>query len=85
MINTTLAKRYAKALVEIGQEKDALDKYAQDLAAVTQLMSISRDFREILINPVFTKDDKKKIAGQVLQKIKYRSNGNQLHLRIDRS
>ena len=32
MIDTTLAKRYAKALVEIGQEHNALDKYAQDLA-----------------------------------------------------
>ncbi len=32
MIDTTLAKRYAKALVEIAQEQNALDKYAQDLA-----------------------------------------------------
>ncbi|MBM3302422.1 MAG: F0F1 ATP synthase subunit delta, partial [Deltaproteobacteria bacterium] len=58
MINTTLARRYAKALVEIGQEKDALDKYGQDLSALCELMATSRDFREVLINPVFTKEDK---------------------------
>ena len=69
MINTTLAKRYAKALVEIGQEKDALDKYGEDLAALCELVATSRDFREVLINPVFTKEDKKRIAGQVLEKI----------------
>lgn len=69
MIDTTLAKRYAKALVEIGQEKDALDKYGQDLATLSELVRTSRDFREVLINPVFTKEDKKRIAGEVLEKV----------------
>jgi len=70
VINTTLAKRYAKALVEIGQEKDALEKYGQDLSSLTELVDVSRDFREILINPVFTKDDKKRIAGQIFMKLR---------------
>ncbi len=69
MIDTTLAKRYATALVEIAQEKNALDKYAEDLDSLSKLVEESRDFREILINPVFTRDDKKKIAGPVLQKM----------------
>lgn len=69
MINTTLARRYAKALVEIGQERDALDKYGQDLAALCELVETSRDFREVLINPVFPKEDKKKIASQILSKL----------------
>ena len=69
MIDTTLAKRYATALVEIAQEQNALDKYAADLDALSKLVEESRDFREVLINPVFTKEDKKKIAGPVLQKM----------------
>lgn len=67
MINTTLAKRYAKALVEIGQANNSLEKYGEDLANLSQLMATSRDFREVLINPVFTKEDKKKLAGLILQ------------------
>ena len=70
MIDTTLARRYAKALVEIGQENNALDAYAESLTAMCDLMETSTDFREILINPVFTVDDKKTIAGQVLAKMK---------------
>jgi F-type H+-transporting ATPase subunit delta len=66
VINTALARRYAKALVEIGRERDALEKYGQDLAALCELMATSRDFREVLINPVFTKEDKKSIAGRIL-------------------
>jgi F-type H+-transporting ATPase subunit delta len=69
VIDTTLAKRYAKALVEIGQEQNALDKYAQDLAGLCSVVEASKDFREILSNPVFTKDDKKRIAGQILGKM----------------
>jgi len=69
VIDTTLAKRYAKALVAIGQEKDALDKYGQDLASLSEMVSASRDFHEVLVNPVFTKDDKKRIADQVLRKM----------------
>ncbi len=69
MIDTTLAKRYAKALVEIGLEKNTLDKYGADLSAFAELIDSSRDLREVLISPVFTKDDKKKIADDVLSKI----------------
>lgn len=69
MIDTTLAKRYAKALVEIGQSNNALDKYGSDLTALKEIILESKDFREVLVSPVFTKDDKKKIAGEILAKI----------------
>jgi F-type H+-transporting ATPase subunit delta len=66
VINTTLARRYAKALIQIGQEQDSLDKYGEDLTALTEMVDASKELRELLINPVFTKDDKKRIAGEVL-------------------
>ncbi len=69
MINTTLAKRYANALVEIGQANNALDKYGDDLQAITDITESSKDFREVLINPVFTNEDKKKIAAGILEKM----------------
>jgi F-type H+-transporting ATPase subunit delta len=69
VIDTTLAKRYARAMVEIGQEQDALAKYGQDLTSISELVDESKDFREVLINPVFTKEDKKRIAGQILAKM----------------
>lgn len=68
MIDTTLAKRYAKAMVEIGQEQNALDKYGQDLTNIVDMMEDSKDFRELLLSPVFTKEDKKRIADEILQK-----------------
>lgn len=69
MIDTTLAKRYAKALVEIGLENNTLDKYGADLSAFTTLIESSRDLREVLVSPVFTKEDKRKIADDVLSKM----------------
>jgi F-type H+-transporting ATPase subunit delta len=69
VIDATLSKRYAKALVEIGQEKNALDTYTESVTALCDLMETSKDFREVLINPVFTTEDKKRIAGQVMEKM----------------
>jgi F-type H+-transporting ATPase subunit delta len=69
VINTTLAKRYAKALVAIGTEQNALEKYGEDLADLISMVDASKDFRELLINPVFTKEDKKQIAGQILERM----------------
>ncbi|MGC8660516.1 MAG: ATP synthase F1 subunit delta, partial [Desulfomonilaceae bacterium] len=53
----------------IGQSNNALDKYGSDLVALKELISQSKDFREVLISPVFTKEDKKKIASEILVKI----------------
>lgn len=85
MIDTTLAKRYAQALVEIGEERNTLDDYGRDLAALTELMETSKDFSEVLINPVFTKEDKKRIAGSILEKLETdRTVVNFINLLIDR-
>jgi F-type H+-transporting ATPase subunit delta len=69
VINTTLAKRYARALVEIGQQQNALEKFGADLTALCDLVEASKDFREVLISPVFTRDDKRRIAGDILSKL----------------
>lgn len=69
MIQTTLARRYAQALVEIGQERRALDKYGSDLTVFGNLVAESHDFREVLVNPAFTKEDRKVIAKDVLKKL----------------
>lgn len=85
MIDTTLAKRYAKALVEIGEEKKTLDKFLQDLADLAQLMETSKDFREVLMNPVFPREEKKKVADLILKKLGTdRMVTNFVHLLIDR-
>ncbi len=85
MINTALARRYAQALVEIGKERKALDKYAGDLAVLSKLMETQADFREVLTNPVFPKDDKKRIANVLLDKLGTdRIVNNFVNLLIDR-
>jgi F-type H+-transporting ATPase subunit delta len=67
VIQTTLAGRYAQALVEIGQERRALDKYGSDLTSFGNLVAESHDFREVLSNPAFTREDRKVIATTVLR------------------
>ncbi len=67
MIDTTLAKRYAKALVEIGRENNALESYGASLSELLEVTEASKDFKEVLINPVFTKEDKREIAHGIME------------------
>ncbi|MEW6349999.1 MAG: ATP synthase F1 subunit delta [Thermodesulfobacteriota bacterium] len=69
MIDTTLAKRYAKALVAIGQENNALASYGTSLSALLEVTEASKEFKEVLINPVFTKEDKREIARGIMEKM----------------
>lgn len=69
MINTTLAKRYAHALIEIGLEKKALETYNEQLQGINQMVEGSGEFRQVLTSPVFTREDKKDITGDILKKM----------------
>ncbi len=69
MIDTTLAKRYAKAMVEIGQENNTLEIYGSSLSELLEVTEASKEFKEVLINPVFTKEDKKEIAHGIMEKM----------------
>ncbi|MFH0823801.1 MAG: F0F1 ATP synthase subunit delta [Pseudomonadota bacterium] len=85
MIDTALAKRYARALVDIGQEKDALEQYGRDLSSIRELMEISGDFREILVNPVFPKEEKKRVSSEIMGKMGLDPMvSNFVHVLIDR-
>ncbi len=50
-----LARRYATALFELAQEKDALDAVQQDLDALTQTITAHEELRNALRNPVLSR------------------------------
>ena len=68
MIGSKVAKRYAKALFEIGQEDGQFEKYGQDLNEFVAFYKQSDQFRQVISNPVFPVSDRKKILNYVLDK-----------------
>jgi F-type H+-transporting ATPase subunit delta len=52
-----LAGRYAAALFELAQERDALDAVAGDLGNLSALLDDSGDLRRLIRSPVLTRQD----------------------------
>lgn len=62
MIAGSLARRYARALVSLGEDQKNLDKIGADLQAFAQALKVSAELGKILGNPAFPRADRKKIV-----------------------
>ena len=47
MINNTLARRYAKALVQIGSEGGLIDRFRDELTAIERVFSANADLKAV--------------------------------------
>ena len=66
MKNLAVSRRYAKALILIGQEDGQAEQYNQELEAVVGLFETQEGFESALVNPLFNKNDRKKVLEAVL-------------------
>ena len=46
MMNTAVAKRYGQALLQIGQEKNAIDQYQDELKLVVDTIDNNAELKE---------------------------------------
>ena len=65
MIPGSVAKRYAKALVEVAAASNELDGVRRDLHALADLLRKHRDLRQFVANPSVSRRD----AGEVIKDV----------------
>ena len=65
----SLARRYAKALMEIGNEDGSYQRIGQDVASLGKAIKASSELSGLLTNPSFPRDDREKIVLSILQRI----------------
>lgn len=65
----SVARRYARALFDLGVAKGNFEALGQDLANLAQLYAESRELRQTLENPVFKASQKRKIVESVLPRV----------------
>jgi F-type H+-transporting ATPase subunit delta len=86
VINNTLARRYAKALVQIGSEDGLIDRFRDELTAIERVFSANADLKAVFSNPAFTADQKKDIMKDLVAKVKCSELvGNFLLLLVDKN
>ncbi|HYA86066.1 MAG TPA: ATP synthase F1 subunit delta [Nitrospirota bacterium] len=66
----TIAKRYARALVELAEKKKAVDKIKDDFASFVAAVDAQPSLRKLFINPVFTPENKKTVIRELGGKLK---------------
>lgn len=68
MSNVRLAKRYARALFSLGREDGSFDQYGRELGEFTDFYKENKDFQQVVTNPVFAMEDRKRILQAALDK-----------------
>ncbi len=64
-----IAKRYAKALVQLAEEKKIIDKTKTDLAAFVEAVESLPALQKLFASPVFTPDNKKAVIKELAGKL----------------
>ncbi len=65
----SVARRYARALFEIGVEKNTLEPLGQELAALATVYADSAELRETLLSPVFRPTQKRAVLEQLVSRV----------------
>ncbi|MBI2354499.1 MAG: F0F1 ATP synthase subunit delta [Deltaproteobacteria bacterium] len=68
MINNTIARRYAKAMVQLGSEGGLIDRFREELAVIERLFSANTELRAAFANPAITLEQKKEIMKGLVAK-----------------
>lgn len=68
MINLTLSRRYAKALLAIGQEDGNYAQYGEEISAFADLLAQSDELHQSLTNPIYPVDTRAGVLDAVLAK-----------------
>jgi F-type H+-transporting ATPase subunit delta len=64
-----IAKRYAKALVQLAEEKKTVDKTRVDLAAFTGAVDSLPALQKLFASPVFTPENKKAVIQELAARL----------------
>jgi F-type H+-transporting ATPase subunit delta len=70
MVTGSLARRYARAIVEIGAENKNLDKLGADLRSLAGAMHDSAELVTLLTNPAIPRADRRRVIDGLLQRVK---------------
>jgi len=69
--SNSTSKSYALALYELAKENSELNKVADGMNGLKTLLSESSDFREMILNPTVTKEEKNKVIIKIVDQYNF--------------
>jgi F-type H+-transporting ATPase subunit delta len=61
LIDMTVARRYAKALLTMGREDGKYQEYGEGLSGFAHLLEREPELRDALLNPIHSREDRRKL------------------------
>ena len=59
--SNSTSKSYAIALYELSKENSEVEKVSENMKSLNELLVVSHDFKETILNPTVSKEDKQKV------------------------
>lgn len=87
MVNVSISRRYARALMEVSTENASLDSVGEQLNTLAETMEKNRELAAVMRDPAYTRAQRQAVADELL-KVASVSDGllkNLIHLLVDRS
>jgi F-type H+-transporting ATPase subunit delta len=70
MKNIAISRRYAQALILIGQEDKKTDTYRDELSGLAALINRETELNETICNPLYASEQRRMVLQEVLKKLK---------------
>ncbi len=70
MKKSTVAKRFAQALIDIGKNDNAYEKYGEELRSLASLFNEAegKGIEKLLLNPMYSAEERRKLADTISKK-----------------
>ena len=70
MIDLTVARRYAKALLTLGKEDGKYKEYGDGISGFAHLLQREPELQDALLNPVHSREDRHKLLLRMIELLK---------------
>jgi F-type H+-transporting ATPase subunit delta len=70
MITGSIARRYARALFGLAEERGLVEPWLDALTALEKAVGDSAELRDALGNPVYAKDERRAVAGEIARALR---------------
>jgi F-type H+-transporting ATPase subunit delta len=67
LIDMTVARRYAKALLTMGREDGKYQEYGEGLSGFAHLLEREPELRDALLNPIHSREDRRKLLLRMIK------------------
>ncbi|HYH98869.1 ATP synthase F1 subunit delta [Hyalangium sp.] len=67
MVNVSIARRYARALLDVAAEANRTDSVAEQLAAFVKAFEQSSELSDVLLNPAYSRSQRNQVVDSLIK------------------